>query len=175
MLNSQHLQSTHKLDLFSSPRPAWTKLNWSFFDLTKIWENPWYIIMTNISIQTSFAGKSLENSLACPLIWAPPALAWFGALATLEKAPGSPMVEMTLVSDREGPHPKNWSHQGGPELTQSLGGTFQMTVFLGETRSHPWLFLYFGGEVKHDLPHPLGHLPSLTLDVYTGDLYAWRK
>lgn len=39
MLNSQHLQSTHKLDLFSSPRPAWTKLNWSFFDLTKIWEN----------------------------------------------------------------------------------------------------------------------------------------
>lgn len=77
--------------------------------------------MTNISIQTSFAGKSLENSLACPLIWAPPALAWFGALATLEKAPGSPMVEMTLVSDCEGPHPKNWSHQGGPELTVSWG------------------------------------------------------
>lgn len=39
MLNSQHLQSTHKLDFFLSPRPAWTKLNWSFFDLTKLWEN----------------------------------------------------------------------------------------------------------------------------------------
>lgn len=52
--------------------------------------------MTNLSMQTSFAGKSLENSLACPLIWAPPALAWFGALSTLEKAPGSPMVEMTV-------------------------------------------------------------------------------
>lgn len=50
-----------------------------------------------------------------------------------------------------------------------------MIDFLGETRSHPWLFLYFGGEVKHDLPHPLGHLPSLTLDVYTGDLLSLEE
>lgn len=56
-----------------------------------------------MSIQNPFVGKSSEKVQECLLIWAPPVLAWPGALCAQERAwglfPGSPTVEMTLVPD----------------------------------------------------------------------------
>lgn len=45
--------------------------------------------------------------------------------------PGSPMGGHAFSQDCEDPHPRNSRYWDGPELTQFLGKSFQMTVFLG--------------------------------------------
>lgn len=173
MLNSQHLQSTHKLDFFSFPRPAWTKLNWSFFDLTKIWEN--HLIYNNDKyFHPNFICRKVLGKFTCmpaDLGSSCTGSVW-GSLYTREGS-GLPHGGNDFGLRLWRPTSKKLKSPRWP--WKVLGGTVQMIVFLGETRSHPWLFLYFGGEVNHDLPHPLGHLLSLTLDVYTGDLLSLEE